>query len=251
MAPERTISGGPIERCTRRSGVRVRYLDNAPGEAVGLPILFSPGLTDFADEYDTTLEFFLPRRVLVVEVRGRGRSETPPTGYAAGDHARDLAAVVAEEGLSRFHLMTFSRGTSWALDLALAEPSAIASLSIGDYLAAEIGLSPEWVEGIWGSTFRGRPMPQRVERHVLEELQLASHGRELWEQLGSLEAPLLVARGSQGGLIDDTVVERYRSAVPDVEVVTIPGAGHDLFRPNRTAYPAAVHDFVARHAPDC
>ena len=88
-----------VERWTQRSGVRIRYLDNSPDEPVGLPILLSPGFTDFADEYVEVLEFFAPRRVLVVEVRGRGGSEAPTTGYAAGDHTADLRAVVDEEGL--------------------------------------------------------------------------------------------------------------------------------------------------------
>ena len=69
-----------VERCTSGSGARIRYLDNSPAEPVGLPVLFVPGLSDFADEYVGMLGFFHPRRVLVVEVRGRGRSEAPPDG---------------------------------------------------------------------------------------------------------------------------------------------------------------------------
>jgi hypothetical protein len=48
----------PVEQFTEeaaaRSGVRIRYLDNSPDEADGhggrLPILFSPGVADCADE---------------------------------------------------------------------------------------------------------------------------------------------------------------------------------------------------------
>jgi pimeloyl-ACP methyl ester carboxylesterase len=126
-----------VERWTTRSGVRIRYLDNAPGDPIGLPILFSPGLSDFADEYLEMLAFFSPRRVLVVEVRGRGQSDAPPTGYSVTAHTRDLVAVLAEEGIDRFHSMSFSRGTSWALELALAQPDRVASMSIGDHKAFE------------------------------------------------------------------------------------------------------------------
>jgi hypothetical protein len=45
-------------------------------------------------------------------------------------------------------------------------------------------------------------------------------------------------------------VARYRSARPDVEVVVIPGSTHDVFRPDRTAYPAAVAAWIARRALD-
>ena len=58
--------------------------------------------------------------------------------------------------------------------------------------------------------------------------------------------PVLVGRGAAGGILRDADVERYRAAVADVEVVTFDDAAHDLFRPDRTAYPRAVADFVSR-----
>ena len=67
-----------VERWTEGTGGRLRYFDNAPDEPIGLPIFFSPGLTDTADEYVEALETFLPRRAIVVEVRGRGQSDAPP-----------------------------------------------------------------------------------------------------------------------------------------------------------------------------
>jgi pimeloyl-ACP methyl ester carboxylesterase len=238
----------PTERFTTRSGAKIRYLDNAPEHPVGLPILFSPGITDFADEYAALLEYFLPRRALVVEVRGRGGSEAPPTGYAVVDHVRDLEAVIEEESIDRFHVMTFSRGTSWALDLALANPARVASFSIGDYRAVEVGMPATFADDMLSTTFRGKPLTERIPRHVLEELQRASRARELWDRLPEL-GPLLVAGGDAGGIVNDEVTAKYRAVRPDVEIVTIPGAAHDLFRPDRTAYPLAVADFIARRTP--
>jgi len=240
-----------VEGWTGRSGPRIRYLDNAPAEPLGLPILFSPGLSDFADEYTDMLEFFLPRRVLVVEVRGRGGSEAPPTGYRARDHAADLEAVLAEAGVDRFHLMTFSRGTTWALELAFAHPERVASLSIGDYRAEEIGLPAGFVDSQMQTRWRGTPMTERMPRHVLEELAAASVGRELWDRVAQLTCPLLVAQpGGEGGILSDEQVTRYREARPDVEVVVVPDAPHDLFRRDRLFYPRAVADFLARRCPD-
>ena len=88
------------EGFTGRSGVRIRYLDNAPVDPVGPPILLSPGFTDYADEYVEVLEFLSPRRVLVVEVRGRGGSEAPATGYAAA-RSRGRSAGRARRGGNR------------------------------------------------------------------------------------------------------------------------------------------------------
>ncbi|MGO8861304.1 MAG: alpha/beta fold hydrolase [Acidimicrobiales bacterium] len=238
-----------VERCTSGSGARIRYLDNSPAEPVGLPVLFVPGLSDFADEYVGMLGFFHPRRVLVVEVRGRGRSEAPPTGYTVVDHMHDLRAVLEQERISRFHLMTFSRGTSWALELALDDPSRVETLSIGDYQAIEKRLTTAFVESLMQTSFRGRPMAERMEHHVLERLAAESTDRDLWDRLGELTCPLLLARGgADAGVVTDEVVERYRTARPDVEVVVVPDAPHDLFRPDRLFYPRAVADFITRRS---
>lgn len=242
--------GMVAERWTERSGIRIRYLDNDPDEAHGLPVLFSPGLSDYADDYLPALEHFLPRRVLVVEVRGRGGSDSPPTGYAVADHVRDLRAVLDEEGIDRFHVMTFSRGSSWALELSLEEPDRVASLSIGDYLAAEIQLPTTFAQHQLALTWRGVPIKERMAGHVLVELSLQSRARDLFERLPSIAAPLLVATGTEPGtILSEPVLDRYRACRPDVEVAIIPGASHDLFRPDRLAYPAAVAEFIDRRVP--
>jgi non-heme chloroperoxidase len=237
------------ERFTSRSGVKIRYLDNE-GDGPGLPILFSPGLTDFADEYLQVLDFFLPRRLLVVEVRGRGGSEAPATGYSVWDHKADLAAVLDEEGIDRFHLLTFSRGTSWAMELAYAQPERVASIAIGDYRAVELDVPDSYVEQQMQTRFRGKPMAERVQRHVIEQIFKDSRGRELWDQLAQLTQPLLLGKpGGDGAIVTDEVVATYRAARPDVEVVVIPDAPHDIFRPDRLYWPRAVVDFLDRRCP--
>jgi pimeloyl-ACP methyl ester carboxylesterase len=123
------------------------------------------------------------------------------------------------------------------------------TVAIGDYLAIEVALPPQFAQNMWNSRWRGKPMSERVGLHVLEGIQRDSVGRELWADLAALQVPVLVGRGADGGVLNDQQVERYRSFVPDVEVSTIAGAGHDLFRPDRTAYPQAVLDFIARRAP--
>ena len=238
------------ERWTDRSGPRIHYLDNAPAEPAGLPILFVPGLSDFASEYVEALEFFAPRRALVVEVRGRGESEAPASGYTAADHARDLEAVLDEEGIDRFHLMTFSRGTTWGLQLALAAPERVASISVGDYRAVEARLPDDFVERMTAQRFRGKPIAERIEPRVLAAVLADSDPRELWDDLGRLPVPLLVAQpGGAGGVLTDELVGRWRQARPDVEVVVVPDAPHDIFRPDRLFYPRAVADLIARRCP--
>ena len=239
-----------VERFTTRSGPRIRYLDNSAGGAGGhtgdpLPILFSPGLTDFADEYVEVLEFLAPRRMLVVEVRGRGGSESPTAGYAAADHARDLCAVLDEECIDRFHLMTFSRGTTWGLDLALADPRRVATVSIGDYWAAEKAMPLDAAARLMATRFRGKTMSDRIAAEVPREVFRGSRQRDLSDPLAAAHLPVLVATGDKPGcFLDPASIAEWRARVPGVHVVSIMGASHDLFRPDRLAYPRAVRQFV-------
>ncbi|HUZ10854.1 MAG TPA: alpha/beta fold hydrolase [Acidimicrobiales bacterium] len=235
------------QRWTDASGVRIHYLDNDPSPSVGLPIVFSPGVVDDADDYEAMLPFFSPRRVLVVDVRGRGKSEAPPHGYSVDHLADDLDAAVGDAGLEHFHLMTFSRGTPTAFRVALRHPERVVSISIGDYQAVEIALAPSFVDRQWGLSWRGRPMAERVQRHVLEGIQRDSRAREHWNDLDALGIPVLLAYGTgPGTIVNEETVARYRRSIARTEIVTIPDAGHDLFRPDRLAYPRTVAGFVAR-----
>jgi pimeloyl-ACP methyl ester carboxylesterase len=238
------------EHFTVRSGVRIRYLDNRGDESAGLPILLVPGFTDFADEYAEVLEYFLPRRTVVVEVRGRGGSEAPPAGYRAADHADDLEAVLAEAEIGRFHLMTFSRGTTFGLDLTLRDPTRVATISIGDYRARELAIPLDAVDSVMVTRFRGTPMSERIPPHVVTELFRASRDRDLHDDVAATAIPVLVATGTEPGcMLDADAIQEYRHRIPGAEIVTIDGAAHDLFRPIRLAYPQAVADFVQRRTP--
>jgi pimeloyl-ACP methyl ester carboxylesterase len=237
-----------VEHFVDNDGVRIRYLEWAPADAVGAPIVFVPGFVDVADDYDQAF-VDVERRVLVIELRGRGRSDAPPTGYSAEAQVTDISAVVEAAGIDRFHLMTFSRGTTPGLLYVLGTDRELLSISIGDYLAAEIGLPPEFADRMWQGRWRGTPNSERVAHHALVGIQQDSRSRELWDDLGSLGVPVLVARGGDGSFVDDDVADRYRKAVPDIEVVDIPGSGHDVFRPSRIGYPEAVREFIARRAP--
>jgi pimeloyl-ACP methyl ester carboxylesterase len=240
-------TGALVEGWTRRSGPHVHYLDNAPADPRGLPVLFAPGLSDAASEYTEMLEWMSPRRLLVVDVRGRGASEAPRSGYSAADHAADLEAVLDEEGIDLVHLVTFSRGTTWGLDLVRTNPARIASMAIADYRAVEVRLPPTFADMQWGTRFRGRPMSERLPRHVLDEVAAASVPRELWGVLTSLRGPLLVARaGGARSILDDEAVLHYLEVRPDAEVVVVPDAGHDVFRPDRLFYPKVVASFLDR-----
>src|SRR5438477_12276680 len=87
--------------------VRLHYLDTGTDGGTALPVLFVPGVSDTAEEYADVVEFFQPRRALVMDLRGRGRSDAPEEGYTFAELVGDVEAVVAAAAIERLHLMTF------------------------------------------------------------------------------------------------------------------------------------------------
>src|SRR6185295_12994156 len=82
-------------------GVRVHALDNERTDAALPTVLAIPGMGEYADEYAWLLDALGDRRVVVVDVRGRGRSDVPESGYTWEHHIGDLRAVVDALGIDR------------------------------------------------------------------------------------------------------------------------------------------------------
>src|SRR6185312_9138737 len=142
-------------RFVDNDGVRIHALDNGRVDASLPPVLVVPGMGEYADEYTWLLDSLGERRVVVVDVRGRGRSDVPDTGYRWEDHIGDLHAVVEATGLDRPVVVAFSRGSSYALGYALEHPTGLRGLVIGDYFARHVGLPEAFAEQQLRSKVRG------------------------------------------------------------------------------------------------
>ncbi|MGV0837759.1 alpha/beta fold hydrolase [Mycolicibacterium thermoresistibile] len=240
-------------RFADHDGVRIHYLDtggdHATGDDWGAPVVFVPGMTDVAEDYREVLPLF-GRRTAVVEVRGHGRSDAPPGGYDLATLSGDVAAVI--DGLfdvgspGPVHLVTFSRGTSAAIEWALKHPDRVRSLAIGDYLPEEMVPPSHALPMLTDGRWRGTPVRDRVDRDAVIGTYDAARPQSFWEPLSALQPPLLVARGGIGSLIDDTAWARYRRLFPDAQLIEFPDSPHDIFRPDRTRYPRLVRAHVDR-----
>ncbi len=238
-----------LARFAESDDVRIHYLDTGPvAPARDLdPIVFVPGLTCVADDYIGVVPVFA-RRILVIDLRGRGRSGTPPSGYHRDDHVRDLGAVVEHAGIGRFHLMMFSRGTAYGLPYAFEVADRVRSLSIGDYIGGEIGIdggawAPSFVAGRW----RGTPVVSRIDEVALAGIARESVERRYYDELEALGTPTLVVRSGQttsGGHTFVNAEEQagYRRA--GAEIVTFEASSHDLFRRDPARFPSLVESHV-------
>jgi pimeloyl-ACP methyl ester carboxylesterase len=229
--------------------VRIHALDNERASGALPPVVIIPGMGESAEEYWWLADEVGDRRVVAVDVRGRGRSDAPETGYRWEDHIGDIAAVVDGLGLERFILVAFSRGSSYALGYALANPSRVRGLVIGDYMARHVGLPREFADRQLEVSLRGVPMRERMPEHAVVGVVEDSEEVPLWDRLGELQCRVLVIRGGRRGVIvNDEVAARWEDALPGVELVLLADASHDLWSRDPAAYVDALRPFLDRIA---
>jgi len=71
-------------------------------------------------------------RVTTFDLRGHGRSGTPPTGYAVPDIAADLTGLLDLLGMNQIHLVGHSLGGEIALSVLAAQPQRVSSVTLAD-----------------------------------------------------------------------------------------------------------------------
>lgn len=224
--------------------VRLHVLDNGRVSAAP-PVLVVPGMGECAEEYAWLLDQLGDRRVVVADVRGRGRSDAPARGYTWEDHVGDLRAVIRSMGLEKPVLVAFSRGSSYALGYALDFPEGVSGLVVGDYSARHVGLPAEFAERQLRMEVRGVPVARRMPEHAVRAVVAESRETPMWARLGELRCPVLVVRGGRRGrVVTDEVAQQWRTSLPSVRMATIEAAGHDLWSRDPGAYLAVVRPFL-------
>lgn len=71
-------------------------------------------------------------RLIGYDLRGRGDSDKPSTGYSLDQHGRDLLALLDHFGLKKAVLMGHSLGAHIALKFAIAHPQRVSKLVLVD-----------------------------------------------------------------------------------------------------------------------
>jgi pimeloyl-ACP methyl ester carboxylesterase len=238
---------GATSRWADNAGLRIHFADARP-DAPGDAVVVIPGFGEDIDDHADLLEDLAPRRVVAVDLRGRGRSDVPAEGYDLEAHASDIEAAVTAAGLGRVHLMTYSRGTAYGLSWAFANVGRITSLTIADYPPAQLvppaDLPTLAAERIW----KGRRMTDRMPVAAVTRMVADAVAVDFWAELAALEVPVLVIRGGRGRIVmvDEETTERYRATVRDLELVTFEESGHDLWRPDPHRFAATFVSFLER-----
>lgn len=218
-------------------------------------------------------------RPAAFDLRGHARSEAPPgaEAYAPERFVGDVARALDHLGADRAVVGGLSMGAGIAARFALAHPERIRALvlmalppgagagtrqrgwalAFADAIEAD-GLEAAGARFAWGpDSGLDRAAAQMVRAgflehaphaiaHVLRRVLAAQPDwRELAARLAPLRTPTLVVVG-QRDPVSIVACEGLAGALPDAELVVVPGAGHVVNLEARDAVDEALARFVDR-----
>ena len=107
--------------------ISLYYEESGEGE----PLLFLHGLGTDGRSWEYQRDFFAEQfRVIVVDVRGHGRSAQPPGPYSVSQFAADIFALLDHLQIDQFHLVGLSMGGMIGFQMAVDQPKRCKSLTI-------------------------------------------------------------------------------------------------------------------------
>jgi N-formylmaleamate deformylase len=246
------ITGESIE--VQANGLRHRVLRY--GQAGNRDLLFLPGITSPAVTADFLAVRFagLGFRVSVPDIRGRGLTDRAPAGqYRLTDYAADVAGLVDALGLRTPVVVGHSMGARIAAAYAVLHEPADHGLLVlvdpptsgpgrGSYPTSREAFLQQLREAQQGTdaeavrrfypTWPDREL--RIRADVLascdETAVLETHEgfetEDFFAYWGQLTRPVVLVRGGNSPVVPLPAVADLRRARPDIEIVTVPGAGH-------------------------
>jgi 3-oxoadipate enol-lactonase len=102
----------------------------------GPPLLLIHGLGSSGDDWAFQRDAFAREHMLIlVDLRGSGRSGKPPGPYAIAQFGADLWALLDHLGIAQTDILGFSLGGCVALEMALTQPARVRRLLLCNALA--------------------------------------------------------------------------------------------------------------------
>ncbi len=167
-----------MDKYVTANGIRLHYLDPPGSEP---PLVLMPGLTANAHSFDGLIAAGLSpaMRVLALDLRGRGLSDKPASGYRMADHAADIIGFLDALELPRVVLGGHSFGGLLTIYLAAHHPERFSKLVVIDAAAR---MHPDTMELIKPSVARlGREIPSWEA--YLETMKQLPFFHQWWEPL--------------------------------------------------------------------
>ena len=262
------------------NGVQLAYVSF--GDPHGAPVVLIHGYTDNARDWVPLVPYLSPRfHLILVDIRGHGRSSKPECCYTRLDFAYDIKLLLDRLGVQRADIVGHSLGSVIAQTFAefwpertrrvvlisssagqppgAPPPQALAGIfdrirALSDPIDPSSPFMMEW----WYSPTPVDPdfmrrqredsaaIPARVWQAVLEQgLDPMFAGGELAATLPKLTAPTLLIWGSKDPLITPDLRQLLIQGLPHAQVKIFEGLGHNPFWENPRACGELINLFLS------
>jgi pimeloyl-ACP methyl ester carboxylesterase len=257
-------------------GLRFRYLEW--GNPTAEPIVLLHGFSSTAAAWTRVGEALAgDYHVVALDQRGHGETEWDPQDrYTDAQYAADARSLVQRLGLGPFTLIGHSMGGSVAFTYASTYPNDVKRLVIEDsapmppgrviadvpnnfasraeveqYVRKTTPNLPEAaLQGRVDLYFRARPDGTWGYRADVVGVRRGRRGQDpdaLWDHVRNVQCPTLVIRaGAEPPLVSQETADRLTRENPRIEVVTVPGAGHNIHFAHFDEFMPILRQFLAQ-----
>jgi len=221
--------------------VGVRTLDAFHVNPEALPVILLHGLGCSADAWRPTVDVLASRQVdfpvYVPDMPGFGCSPGPKKALSVPELADWLARVLDALGVSQAHFAGNSLGGQVLLALARRHPARVGRLVLvgstvgGQYISLAryaVGLVLDGLqEPLYYSVVLSRMYSQMGLVRYLATTRAMLEDEPL-EHIDEVQAPCLVLRGENDGIIPDAVARRLAAALPNGQFRRLAGSAHAM-----------------------
>src|SRR5580692_6737139 len=269
----------PADRFVTVNGLRIHYLDwGSPGKP---PMIMLHGIGRVAHTFDHIAPHFASNyHVMAVDMRGHGDSAWDPKGaYLVEDYVKDIEGMAEQLRLRNIVIWGNSTGGRVAQVFAGLHPDLVAAViseDVGPERPTQVAesvtrqLKQEDEKG-WDSEeellAQLRTSSPRTSEDILRAYahygsKKRADGRviwkrdpaigngfvptELWRFVRQIRSPIIYVVGGRSTIVPVATQEELKKALPQAQIVTIPGVGHYPSEENTPEFLAIVDKFLSR-----
>jgi 3-oxoadipate enol-lactonase len=235
---------------------KIHYVEEGKGPAVVFVHELGMDHTSYAAQFEDLPDNY---RCIALDMRGHGRSDTPPGPWSMQDIVVDLIAFIEGTNAAPCHLVGSSWGGMAALRVAIQREDLLRSLvciatspdaddpawvqlyrgfetavGSGDGVSEE--LARQTVPIFYGEPFVQRE-PEAIEIHVdrltkmpaaavVEALRMVNERESMADRLGEIRMPALVIHGELDSAVGIAQAETLASGIKGADLVRVQETGH-------------------------
>ena len=257
-------------------GTKLHYYRTGSGSQ---PLILIHGITDDSLCWTSVAEALSPAfDIIMVDLRGHGKSEAPDSGYTLENLAKELAGLIQQLGVKQPIIIGHSLGAITSLILAglnpdlphaivLTDPPAHWCFDPSDQDGMEKRKSiSDWIQSIkrktkeelmeeartkgWSDADQATWVnaKQRASFRVIELVAPPDiPAIDFTELVSRIKCPVLLLQGdiSRGAICTEAEIANLKTLYPALQTVLIPEATHSIYRSKFTPFMKAVKEFIS------